>query len=233
MKAKKKNHFKAIIGILALLGSIILVAVFTQKDSLHSRKSFGERDMDSVRNFWKQEVLPIQNNLSSNKYHIKPLQERMNYLANEIERRHGKKLHVKAEGTYNPVGKKVMAQCRLDGDVPVARISIQSLMDTYSEIENRHRRWHEEFELAFVIILLHELEHMAREQADETFESLITEERATWASTCEYVIEPVLKEQRPVWSGLMVFYIEWMKAGQTNNEVWGSFMRNKYSVFKK
>ncbi|MEA2715299.1 MAG: hypothetical protein QOG91_327 [Candidatus Parcubacteria bacterium] len=191
------------------------------------------RRVDAREEFWRKEILPLQEMLGSASFPIDCINRRMVVLTTALKREFGSPPSVAPLAEYNPLNEKISASGSLYKGSPLVKIYIPSLKDTYDEMKDTSPDWHEAFRIHFAVGLLHEIESFSCPGRDAiSFDGLVENEEVAWANTCRYVLVPLHDEGRPLSKLIETFYEKWLECGATTNAAWHGFIAEQYRSFR-
>jgi hypothetical protein len=86
------------------------------------------------------------------------------------------------------------------------------------------------FRTTVAINFMHESEHLAQlKPGMENKNATVNEEIIAWANTCQYTIEPLVKQGKKIANSQRLFYQAWSMAGRNvKNQAWIDYIKSTY-----
>lgn len=235
---KAKHSRKMAVRWLFLFVVFGLIVMFILNSGEHKtgvRRDAAKYSDAEVNAFHKSRLKPIFMKLEEGAYPIPEIQVYYTKLRAEVVAKFGG-FEVNPFLIYDPQecnGADIRAVSCVVNGVPQMNIMLSVLMDDYNEWKaTGYPNWEKMFEYSFVIVILHELEHIAHGffsgSADES--TLIGGEASTWAATCENVICPLVEKYGAKLDyGNQRFYDKWIQCGRdVKSPLWIETIRGLY-----
>ena len=193
--------------------------------------------IDELKAFWNKNLkAPVVDDLMGpSGYHIPEIRGRYITLKKIVEDKYGP-LFVNCSPTYADNSKEIAAGCDILNGKPTIIFFMSKMVDIYKELQaTAGPDWYSKFQLTAVIMVIHELEHMAeddmsKKEADISLDELILCEKKAWDRTCRYTIDVLVQKYRlPIDHSNEKYYRAWLATGRSENSPgWENFIREGY-----
>lgn len=187
----------------------------------------GKPSNEELHAFWDAHLNRIvMEEVVRARYPVSEINNRYLELVRQSTERYGKVFAIEASTVFNDLSRDVLAGCDARGGNPVLRIFVPAQLRLYRSGEVTPQT----FEVAVVVGLLHELEHLASGcDIEESKEALIASEVTAWDRTCRYAISALVRAGRNLDPGSVTMFRGWLACGQKEGPCFNAFIREHYS----
>ena len=190
-----------------------------------SSKEWTKSQMDK---FWQKFNPMLSKTLYVGKWRYQELGDHMTEIATLCKEKYGAFPVVVANYNRMAKSRQVAATSMLVSGKPQVVLFLPKIL----ELESLYREgnipeWENQLNDTVVVIILHEIEHLAYGYLAEehTFESTVNAESKTWAITCEKVLDPLVQHDSYLTGTATDTYKKWVECGRNaNSPIWTNWI---------
>jgi hypothetical protein len=222
-------------GVAAVAVMIVGMCVYLMKMQITSNNP-PHHTSQELHDFWDAELNEWINSYVGGSNLVYPeINKRFEFINQSVVTIQKKPVAISLVEGYHLLNPKVLASAGLNASARVANIElyIPALLNQFNDFKKTGRpNWHNEYRTHVLIVMMHELEHLAQvwHVSVQPTHIDIAEESRAWAETCRHTMVPLVENYKvTICDTEATFYKAWkVSGGNTNHVAWTDALNKIY-----